>query len=312
MSAKILSLGAIYLDINSHNFPFDDTGLLKEKEYVASEYALSPGGSAVNFALICRALDLSPIFIGKVGTDSLGGIVKSNLESLGVIPALIESDQVQTNLGINYANDTGETVMTVVGSANQSVSPEDVQKGFMDNVGQINYLYLGGCFKLKSLTDYYPEMAEVAKKNNVKVILDHGRVNNSVTDKDIDMVMKVISNVDYYLPSKEEFLRVWGAESLEEGFELVSKLSNAIVVVKDGGNGVVGWDGSNKIEVSSFPIKVIHTTGAGDSFNAGIIKAQSDGLNLEDSIRFGCATAAVNISKIGLPTLAEVITLLKS
>jgi sugar/nucleoside kinase (ribokinase family) len=50
------------------------------------------------------------------------------------------------------------------------------------------------------------------------------------------------------------------------------------------------------------PVKPIHTVGAGDSFDAGFIAAQSEGQGTLGSIRFACATAALKISQDTLPT----------
>ena len=49
--------------------------------------------------------------------------------------------------------------------------------------------------------------------------LDHGRVTQSVTKTDIQHIKDIIDVVDYYLPIKDEFLSVWGSETIDEGLE---------------------------------------------------------------------------------------------
>jgi sugar/nucleoside kinase (ribokinase family) len=49
--------------------------------------------------------------------------------------------------------------------------------------------------------------------------------------------------------------------------------------------------------------KAINPTGAGDSFNAGVIAASSKGLGLRDAVAFGCGVAAAKITAADLPTI---------
>jgi len=42
---------------------------------------------------------------------------------------------------------------------------------------------------------------------------------------------------------------------------------------------------------------VLHTIGAGDAFNAGFIRAVADGRDIQESMLFATATAALKISR---------------
>jgi sugar/nucleoside kinase (ribokinase family) len=70
-----------------------------------------------------------------------------------------------------------------------------------------------------------------------------------------------------------------------------------LVVVKDGSNGAYACDGSGIIHVPALPVQPVDTTGAGDCFSAGFVKAWLDGLPLDDCLRWGNAVG-------GLSTLA--------
>ena len=45
--------------------------------------------------------------------------------------------------------------------------------------------------------------------------------------------------------------------------------------------------------------KVIDTTGAGDAFNGGFAYALAEGLSIIEAIRFGSATAALSVTRLG-------------
>lgn len=311
MKPILLSLGAMYVDIHSLHFPFTDT-LPAEKEIVGREYEMVPGGSALGFARFCTALGISTAFIGKAGNDHAGKLLKTLVEEAGIIPAFSLDNAVATNFALNYANDQGQTVMTVVGSANQSLSYENIQEKLQELSQDAKYLYIGGAFKLKSLLPSLPEIITYAKQQNLQVILDHGRVTNTVTKEEIALMQKIVQNVDFYLPSKEEFLTVWETRNIEDGLRSLAKHTDTKVIVKDAQNGAVSLENNTLIAVPAFPVTVVNPVAAGDSFNAGFMKAQIDGLSLQESMRFANATAALKISTKQLPTLTQIKELFSS
>jgi ribokinase len=60
--------------------------------------------------------------------------------------------------------------------------------------------------------------------------------------------------------------------------------------------------------------KVVETTGAGDAFNAGFAVALSEGLDVVEAARFGCAVAGISVTRHGtapsMPKRSEVIELM--
>ncbi len=306
MSNEVVSMGTMYLDINAYNFPYG-TGLEPGREVVGGAYEIVAGGSALNFARFCTALDLDAIFIGKVGNDSLGKVLEQQVKKTGVRPALIISDDVQTNIGTNYLGEAGASIMTAIGSANQALQGGEVLEQLRKVSDQVGYLYLGGAFKLAGVLPHYEDIASYARTHGTKVVLDHGRITNAVSAEDRQKVRDVIGLVDYYLPSKDEFLGLWGAATIEEGIEKVRGLSDCMIVIKDAQNGAIGSKGTQYIHVPSFHVQVKNSVGAGDCFNAGFIKAQTLGFDLQKSMRFACATAAIKISQDNLPSASLVM-----
>ncbi|RTZ87603.1 MAG: ribokinase, partial [SAR324 cluster bacterium] len=59
---------------------------------------------------------------------------------------------------------------------------------------------------------------------------------------------------------------------------------------------------------------VIETTGAGDAFNGGFAHALSEGMPLIEAVRFGSATAAISVTRLGtapsMPFNNEILDLL--
>ncbi len=307
----VLSIGTVYLDINSPNFPFE-TALASETETVGGSYILTPGGSAMNLARVAAFLDLKPIFVGKIGNDVLGSVLEDYIRKSGITPSMIKSGAVQTNLGLNFINTTGKTVMASVGTANQDLSVQEVIAQLNTNLPQSKFLYLGGYFKLKNLTNHFTEIVALAKQHGTKIILDHGRTGNIATGDERNQLITLIRDVDIYLPSLDELLDVWQAQDLNYALGKVRSVTNAITVVKQAERGATGLVEHQSVYMPAYPVATISTVGAGDSFNAGFIKAHLSGKSLEDSLRFANATAALAISQKTLPTTELVETFLRS
>jgi ribokinase len=304
---KVLAVGAAYVDINCPNFPLDSRGLLSDTEIVGSEYLVAAGGSAVNFTRLCRSLGLASQLIAKVGTDAFGSLLSDLLRTAGVEPNLIIDRSCKTNVSMNLTDHFGRSIMLVVGSANQSLDPAEVEERVAETLAAASYFYIGGCFKLARLLPAFEQLVILAKSSGTKVVVDHGRLNSAVTETDMGIVRRLVKRADYYLPSRKELLALWGADSIENCLRsLDSALNGTIVVVKDGGRGAVTMQDNRIFNVPAFSVTPIHGIGAGDAFNAGFIAKMAESGALLEGVRFGCATAALSISSDVLPNLDSV------
>lgn len=294
MRNSILSIGSVYIDINSIDFPCEG-GLVPEKEKVGDRYEVTLGGSALNFVKICESLELSPIIIGKIGKDEIGELIIKLINKTKIIPALIVSKEALTMLGLNFAGGNA-SLMATIGNASRLLTFAEIENKFNEFIGQTDFLNLAGCFKFKILLPDYHKLAQKAQNAGIKVVLDHGRVTNTVTEEEKDIIKKLAEYVDFYLPSRDEFMAVWGGDNIEETLKNLKSTIKATIVIKDGENGVIGMNENGIIKLPAYPVKVINTVGAGDTFNAGFIKAQSLGLEFEECLRFAQAAAAIKIS----------------
>lgn len=311
MTKKIVSFGAIYCDINYTRFPLPDQ-LQLDTEIVGSDYSVELGGSAVIFARVASSLGMEPVFIGKIGVDMMGSAVTKLMEEEHITPSFITNINVSTNISSNFVRGDGKSLMTVAGSANQEMTGDEVKNKLFENLPQVQYLYLGGSFKLKNVLPFYQQIILKAKSNGVKIILDHGRVTNATSEEDKKIIRDNIQHIDYYLPSRDELLSVWGETDIKTAMMNIKSKMGGVIVVKDSTNGSLGIATDEIVECPIFPVALLNTVGAGDSFNAGFVFAQSEGLHLLESLRFASATAALKISRFELPSLFEVKKLVEA
>jgi sugar/nucleoside kinase (ribokinase family) len=95
-----------------------------------------------------------------------------------------------------------------------------------------------------------------------------------------------IENVDIFSCNSDEALRLTGEKNIEKSISLLGRMC-PIVIVKAGSRGAYGII-ENKLEfVPSIKVRTVDTTGAGDCFNAGFIKAWLEEKSLKQCLQYG-------------------------
>ena len=74
------------------------------------------------------------------------------------------------------------------------------------------------------------------------------------------------------------------------------------VIITRGSKEVKVYTINETFEVPPFKVKAVDTTGAGDAFVAGYIKARLEGKSLREAIKYALAVAAITTTKLGVRT----------
>jgi ribokinase len=293
----VVAMGACYVDINVDNFPFTRDNLLSE-ELIGERYETVPGGSAVNFCRLSTQLGLQTALIGMAGDDASGDLLVRLLKEQGVQPVLIRRPDLQTNLGFNLTNPAGDHLMFVAGTANAALDPVVAIPRLQAVIPHAKMLYLGGCFKLKAFEAAFKEVTELAAQYDAKLAVDHGRMPEGVSNGMLAAVKNLVLGAAYYFPSRDEFCKLWEVADIEAGLHLLhEKAPKLTVVVKDGGQGAHYVEGASIQHAPAAKVdKIQNATGAGDSFNAGVITALLKGQPLAAAVAYGSRVAAAKIS----------------
>ena len=93
--------------------------------------------------------------------------------------------------------------------------------------------------------------------------------------------------------------------------ELFAAANRRRLTLKRGREGAIIFRrNEDAVNVPAFPIEVLNVLGAGDAFASGFLYGWLQGWTLEHSVRMGCATGAIVVTRHGcanfMPTLAEV------
>jgi ribokinase len=132
----------------------------------------------------------------------------------------------------------------------------------------------------------------------------------------MEPLYEIIPKVDIFLPNIDEARKILGDDSLspESAARILLDMGVKVVVLKMGKEGCYVADSTFAGFVPSFKVKVVDTTGAGDTFMAGFLSAYLQGKGLHECAMIGAATAGLKIGGVGwstYPTRASVNQFLK-
>lgn len=119
--------------------------------------------------------------------------------------------------------------------------------------------------------------------------------------------------LDYAIVSVQHVGRMdgWGLRRACEG---ILAGGPRCAIITRGRDGLAAYDGQRFLEQKAFPVNVVDTTGAGDTFHGAFCYGLVRGLDLGRNLVLASAAAAMKCRKLGgragIPTLAEAVQFL--
>jgi sugar/nucleoside kinase (ribokinase family) len=134
-----------------------------------------------------------------------------------------------------------------------------------------------------------------ARKLGLTTSLDCNYDPSEAWDSGIRGVLKF---TDIFFPNEIEALRLTNCRDIERAALELSKLVR-IAAVKLGANGAIVYAEGKRFRVPAVKARVVDTTGAGDSFDAGFLSCFFKGGSVEESARAGVTAGARAVSAMG-------------
>ena len=278
------------------------------KEILASGIELRMGSSSAICAAAASKLGLRVGFVGKVGDDLFGRFVVARLRELGVdTRPVIVDPSIRTGATIAISTPEDRGFITYLGSI-AALTLEEVDQSLFD---QAHHVHSSSFFLQQGLQPGYPNLFAAAKARGCTTSLDTGY---DPLERWDSALWDTLRQIYIFLPNEVEAPAIAGCADPEAALEVLAE-TVPTVVVKLGSGGAIARRGERYVQVPAFPVEVVETTGAGDTFNAGFLAAQLRGLALEESLTLAVAAGSLSVTKVGgsegAPTLEEVRTFLR-
>lgn len=313
----VISLGELLIDFTMNGKSEQNNNL----------FEANPGGGPCNVLSILKNLGKKTAFIGKVGKDQFGILLKSTLEELGIDTTnLIMDSETNTTLAFVHTADDGDRSFSFYRKpgADMMLKEEEIKEDLIKE-GKIFH------FGSLSMTDSEVKKAtkkaiHIAKANNLLISFDPNL--RPPLWKDLEDAKKEIkyglSQCDILKIADNEIQFVTGLEDYDAGINmLIKEYEIPLILLTLGKNGSRAYYKGIKVEKPGFvQNNVVDTTGAGDTFCGSILNYILDhGLDhltkeeLEEMLTISNAAASLITTKKGalcvMPTKDEIEKLIQ-
>ena len=285
---KILCIGDLALDVISQ---------LKEPinygNDTASKISSHPGGQAANVATWITRTNSRSHLVARTGNDPVGFALISDLDKYGVEHLNLMHSGRPTGVVVILVDANGERTMFPDNGANADLEVSD-----LPSLDDIDGVYLSGY----ALLDFRSREAVIEMIKKIKAagkpIFFDPTTTGAMKIVSLEEALSWVAMMDGLLLNSEEALYLGHTKDLVEAEKNLQKYT-PLVVIKLGSKGAMAVNGNESAKVPAITTNVVDTTGAGDSFAAGIIPKWLETNDLQASLSAGTALAAKCVATVG-------------
>ncbi|MFN4223822.1 MAG: carbohydrate kinase family protein [Fervidobacterium nodosum] len=259
------------------------------ENHVSEEIYINVGGKATNVSVALAKLGVNSTLITKVGEDEFGDFALKKLKEFGVN---VIADRIErTGITFIIVDEKANNTMFNYLGANKFLCSDDVLRN-EEIISKSDIVYFQSGIE--------PEVLNNLKKTNKNIFVELSEF--------IDL--SLLNGISYASMNESEALRISNTTNVEDAADKLISLGIEKLFIKLGSKGSFYYSKKEKIFCESFKINPIDTTGAGDSFTAGIIYGLLNRMPVKKILKFANACGAITCLKKGttesFPTLQQI------
>lgn len=279
----------------------DPMPVFGEVERVVRSIRMTVGSSSAIFACGAARLGLRVAFCGVVGDDAFGRFMLEEMAGRGIdVSACTVDPSRPTGATVILTSGTDRAILTAMGA----IGALDVDVVPQSLIARARHLH-SGCFYLQETSrERLPAFFAAARDRGLTTSFD---TNWDPAGRWDGGVAAMLQASDVFFPNATEARRIARVDDVDEAaWALAAKGSigrtdgGPIVAVKLGADGALACRaGGPIVRVPAMTTEPADTTGAGDSFNAGFLRAWLDGGDMRESLQLGAVCGALSTRAVG-------------
>lgn len=312
----VIALGELLIDFTMNG----------QSEQGNNMFEACPGGAPCNVLSLLNKMGKKTAFIGKVGKDQFGALLRDTITEAGIDASnLMVDENVNTTLAFVhtfpdgdrefsfYRNPGADMMLTA-----DEVNPEVVKDTKVFHFGTLSMTHEG-------VREATKKAVETAKANGCLVSFDPNLRPPLWSSLDLakEQMEYGFGKCDILKISDNEIQFVSGKEDYDEGIAYLQETYNIpLILLTMGKDGSRAYYKGMRVERPGFSVKAIETTGAGDTFCGSSLNylVDHDFENLTEEqlgemLTFANAAAALVTTKKGaikaMPVKEEVLELIQ-
>ena len=285
-----------------------------------------PGGAPCNVLAMLNKLGKKTAFIGKVGQDQFGLLLKQTLENAGICTEYLYLDpDIHTTLAYVHTLENGDRRFSFYRNpgADMMLTEEEVEPDFLKKAKIFHFGTLS--MTHEGVRKATKKALQAAKEAGVLISFDPNLrppLWNSLESAK-EQIHYGLGYCDILKISDNEIQFLSGKEDYDEGIQwLTSQYPIPLVLLTLGSEGSRAYYQGRRVDCKGFSCETIETTGAGDTFCGSVLNYLSEhGIkhltdeNLKEMLTFANAAAALITTRKGairsMPEKEEVNALIQ-
>jgi 2-dehydro-3-deoxygluconokinase len=267
----------------------------------ARDFDLGLGGAESNVAIGVARLGHRACWIGRVGADEFGDLIRSTLTGEGVDTRAIPDPGAPTGLMIKGRRTADHIDVRYyrTGSAGSRLSPADLDPELIRSARVLHVSAITPALS-PSARDAVRHAIAVAREAGVTVSLDVNYRRALWTSQEASAWLReTVADVDVLFATEAEGRLIADVAGPAELAEALAALGPAHVLVKLGAEGALEFSGGRVRRAEAYRVSEVDPVGAGDAFAAGWLAGWLDDADPAVRLETACATGAFAVTSQG-------------
>lgn len=261
----------------------------------ALDYRVFAGGKGLNQSLAIARAGGIVSHAGSVGED--GRWLIEMLQHEGVEAAGVSLSSTSTGHARIQVDSSGENSIVLYAGSNRTISPEHIDD-VLHRFGPSDSLLL------QNEVSHVEHLLRSGKARGMHIVLNPAPMDALAKALPLDLV-------DLLIVNEVEATGLAGTEDIETMLiRLRKRLPTTTIVLTLGSQGAIWQSPDKRFHTAAFPVEVVDTTGAGDTFIGYLLASLAQGSSSERAMQFAAKAASLCVTRLGaadsIPTLSQI------
>ena len=289
---KICIIGSIGYDLTTYMYQFPKAG----ETIVGKKFIQNPGGKGDNQAIAAARAGGDVTFIGAVGDDNYGELLKKSLEANKVKTHLKIVPNMSSQIATILIDETGENRIVIVPGANNFVDKKQIDDNF-GIIKECDIILMQLEIPMETVEYVVDKFYELNK-----ILILNPAPGAELSDN-------IIKKCTYLTPNENEIGLITKMpydtiDSIKSAAKSLIDKGAQNVLVTLGDKGAYLKNKDEDIIIPTMKVKAVDTTGAGDCFNGVFAMYLALGKSVIEAIKYANVASSISVTRPGtVPSL---------
>ena len=289
---KICVIGSIGYDLITYMYKFPKAG----ETIVGKKFIQNPGGKGDNQVIASARVGGDVTFIGAVGDDNYGELLKKNLEENKVKTHMKIVPNMSSQIATILIDESGENRIVIVPGANNFVDKKQIDDNF-DIIKECDIILMQLEIPMETVEYVVDKFYELNK-----IIILNPAPGAELSDN-------IIKKCTYLTPNENEIGLITKMpydtiDNIKSAAKCLFDKGAQNVLVTLGEKGAYLKNKNDDIIIPTLKVKALDTTGAGDCFNGVFAACLAMGKNAIEAIKYANVASSISVTRSGaVPSL---------